>query len=123
MLNGLRVLVVEREILIAIDIQRVLEGAGASEVVLARAMSDATISATDLTGYGLALIDGQLGSAEAVTLARTLVAQGVPVIVVSADRGVEDAFSVQAFLEKPFTEAELIAACITALGARPARNS
>lgn len=123
MLDGLRVLVVEREILIAIDIQRVLEGFGATEVVLARASSDATIFGADLTGFALAVIDAQLGAPEAVTLARALTAAGVPVVVASADHNIAGAFAAHAFLEKPFTENDLIAACITALGARAADGS
>jgi DNA-binding response OmpR family regulator len=124
MLTGLRVLVVEREILIAIDLQRILENLGSAEVVLARAAMDATISASDLSAFGLALVDAQLGSAEAVALVRTLTAAGVPVIVASADADVAALFPPCALLEKPFTEQDLVAACTLALAlARPAARS
>jgi DNA-binding response OmpR family regulator len=111
MLQGVRVLVVEREILIAIDIQRILEDAGAAEVVLARAASDAAIADAGSWAYGLAVIDAQMGAPEAVMLVRALHAAGVPVILVSADRTVAARFTAQAVLEKPFTGASLLAAC------------
>lgn len=123
MLTGLRVLVVEREILIAIDIQRILEGLGAVDVVLARSAVDATVSASDLGAFALAVVDAEMGSAEAVTLVRTLTAAGIPVIVASADIGVARLFPACALLEKPFTERDLSAACADALDCRAASVS
>jgi DNA-binding response OmpR family regulator len=118
MLDGSRVLVVEREILVAIDIQRALEAAGAIEVVLARSTTDAILGGSDLTVFGLAVIDAQMGAPEHLALSRALEAAGVPVILTTADVAVADAFA-GVVLRKPFGEDDLLAACAAAIAARP----
>jgi CheY-like chemotaxis protein len=122
MLDGLRVLVVEREILVAIDIQRVLESAGAVEVVLARSATDATLGGSDLAAFGLGVIDARMGAPEHLALSRALDAAGVPVILTTADVTVADAFA-GVVLRKPFGEENLLAACAVALKTPPAAGS
>ena len=51
MLSDKRILVVEREFLVALDMQRVLEGANPAKLVFARSVDEAAHLASSFSGY------------------------------------------------------------------------
>lgn len=119
MLEGARVLIVEAEYLIALDIQRVLESVMAGPVVFARSPRDAEGFAGDLEAYDLAIIDVPVEGAGAIAFIGRLFALGVPCVAMTASgafarSGIPGA--AVPVLGKPFAEAALIAACAKAVG-------
>jgi DNA-binding NtrC family response regulator len=77
---GARALVVEDEFLIAIDVQRILETAGAREVVLAARVADALAALDGPEPFDLAVLDLLLGEESGEAVANRLVERRVPFI-------------------------------------------
>lgn len=119
MLAGRTILVVEREFLIAIDIQRILETAGAATTVFARSFAEALSLKTGWPGFGLAVIDMEPGDQDALALASELVALGIPLVLTSSEVRLHHGIARlpgAPVLIKPFAEAELLSACRAAIG-------
>lgn len=117
MLKGKRVLIVEQEFLIALDIQRILEGAHAGPCVFARTVEEARTLESRWSEFDLAITQLRREDPTAPGLARDLAAAKVPVVIIAADpyRG-DNAAGLQApVLLKPFGEDELLDACLSAL--------
>jgi DNA-binding response OmpR family regulator len=118
LLSGKRCLVIEDELLIALDIQQELEAAGAAEVVCAATLEEA---ATALRGprFDLGLLDLRLGGSGETSLpvARALEDAGTPFVFLTGAAG--DAAEIAVFgrpiLEKPFMTHALMAAVQKAL--------
>lgn len=126
MLEGRTILVVEREFLIAIDIQRVLEASGAATTVFARSFAEARSLGTGWSGFGLAVIDVAPSDPDAIALAQDLAALGIPLVLTSSQvhlsRGMTQVPDAPVLI-KPFTDAELIAACRAAVAGPDQRAS
>jgi DNA-binding response OmpR family regulator len=114
-----RVLVVEDEFLIAMHIQRTLEEAGATGVEVHTTSGSTLLDSLATGAFDLAVIEGRLGAPEMVRLNRELSDSGIPVVVVSADRNIAALFPGAEFLEKPFGESQLLAACAAAAERTP----
>lgn len=116
---GKRCLVVEDEVLIAIDIQRVLEEAGAAAVVCAHTLEEAA-AALRRARFDFALLDLRLSRDETtVPLMQTLEAAGTPFVLLTGtelDRAVGGGFAA-AVVEKPYTTPILLEAVSKALSA------
>lgn len=110
MING-TALIIEEEFLVALEIQQVLQGAGIGEVLSFRGVAEADQHFEHLAACDIAVIEAQLGAAPVVALVARLAAAGVPVVVTSADRAVAALFPLAASLDKPFSAADLLAAC------------
>ena len=117
MLSGKRCLVMEDELLIALDIQQELEAAGAAEVVCAATLEEA---AAALRGprFDLGLLDLRLGSGEtSIPAARALEDAGTPFVFLTG--AAADAAEIAVFgrpiLEKPFMPHALMAVVQKAL--------
>lgn len=121
MLVGKRCLVVDDELLIALDIQQELETAGAKEVVCAGGVADA-LQALHSAPFHLVILDVQLGRAgdSGMEIAQALARAGIPFIFLTGGRA--DAADIAAFavpvVEKPFLPALLMAAVAKVLEAR-----
>jgi len=121
MLDGRAVLIIEAELLIALDMQRVLETAGCASVAVARSPEEFAAMA-DRIVCDLVLLE-LLHDADAagLALARRLAAGGTALVLTSPDsrhrRGLP-AMPCVPVVTKPFSDAELLAACRAALGAR-----
>jgi hypothetical protein len=120
LLSGAHPLIIEEEFLIAVDIQRVLDGAAAGRAVLARTYDEAAALGEGLLRFDLAVVIPPRPESEDEAVAGRLIAAGVAVVVCSAAR-VHLAGTVLAeaeFVDKPFADDELVAACLRALDRR-----
>ena len=117
MLNGKRVYVVEDEAIVAMEMQQILEDAGATVSIFREAgeFGEHHLSSTDLV-----LFDARLGAKPVVEFAARLRAAGLPMVVASADSGIGTLFPDAVPLAKPFFGQTLIEACERALEALPA---
>jgi len=118
-----RVLIIEQETLLALDIEYVLAGRGVADVTHYRSVADATSRLTEFSAFHLALVEARLGSAEVIAFTERLVRAGVATVVMSADRTSAELFPHAIPLGKPFDAAGLIAACDAAMACVAARLS
>jgi DNA-binding response OmpR family regulator len=77
-LSGWRILLVEDNALIALDSQDTLLEAGATFVHIATTLSDAMLRLADVNAYDAAVVDIDLGNAQAFPIADLLLRQGIP---------------------------------------------
>lgn len=118
---GKRCLILDDEFLIALDIQQILESAGAAEAVCASNADEACAQiAAAAPPFDFAVLDVRLSGAEATSLsvASALTARGTPFIFLTGMRG--DSVHAGQFpdapvLEKPYDAAGLLAAIARAL--------
>jgi DNA-binding response OmpR family regulator len=117
MLSGKRCLVVDDELLIALDIQQELEAAGAGEVVCVGTLTEA-FEALHGSDFDLVVLDLKLGPNQtSLSIAHELTERRIPFVFLTGARsdGAEiTAFSVPV-VEKPFLPPALMAAVRKAL--------
>ena len=116
-----RVLVVEDEAIVAMHLERVLEGAG-WEVVGPAGQVDAALRLAWREPLDAALLDLDLRGESGAPVAEALVARGVPVVVLSGSRrglltGVPEGVS---RLDKPYRPEGVLRALASAVLARAA---
>lgn len=118
-LVGKRCLVVEDEALIVLDLQRMLEEAGAGEIVCVGTLTEAQAVLRELR-FDLALLDLKLGRNEtSLPLTEPLAAAGTPFLFLTGtepERGRLHGFAVP-IVEKPYTRPMLLEAVARALSA------
>jgi DNA-binding NtrC family response regulator len=104
-LSGLTILVVEDEFLIATDVQRVVEDAGAHGTILANSIAGVRNILASGKHIDACILDLRLGSEDGSLLAEEFEIRGIPVVVASGfDTGRVGVVTVQ----KPYRDAELI---------------
>lgn len=118
-LNGVRVLVVEDDPLMAMDLEDTLAEAGAVVVGLCQTLDEA-MARTNLDDFAVVVLDFSLGPDTASPVARRLVRRGVPFVLYtgksSRDRSlVEWACPI---VEKPASPRALVSAVRTVLPPR-----
>jgi CheY-like chemotaxis protein len=118
MLVGKRVLVVEPEFLVALDLQRLLESAGATETAFARSVGEARQLDGHFARYDLVLVDVPGEGVEATGLIRQLREEGIAGVAMTTGTLHRPAPGVP-LLGKPFTDDTLLAACDRAMAGRP----
>lgn len=86
---GGRCLVLDDEFLIALDIQQILETAGAAEVICVGNAADALAALRSPTAFSLAVLDVKLSGATttSMSVAAALTEQGVPFVFLTGMRG------------------------------------
>lgn len=119
-LRGKRFLVVEDEFLILLDIQHILENAGAAQVVAAARLPEAEAALVRET-FDAVLLDLKLDKQTSLELATNLAAKKIPFLFMTGAPG--EAKQVQEFgdvpvVGKPFDSATLLAALSKALAGR-----
>lgn len=118
MLTDKRVLVVEADFLLALDLQRMLERAHAAKTVFARSIDEAAHLPAPEGQFELAIIEVPACMSSATKLAKQLKTGGVGVVVTTNEAGFRhgipglDGIPV---LHRPFTELDLLTACTIAL--------
>jgi CheY-like chemotaxis protein len=114
-LQGLRVLVVEDEPMIALELQDQLEDLGCVVVGTAARLDRAMQLARDVA-FDVALLDVSLFDASSLPVAEAVASRKLPMIFATGygRQGVPDAFTAPV-LEKPFDELALSAALIEAV--------
>ena len=120
MLSGERLLIVEEEFLIALEIQRVLEGTNAQQPVFARNFDEVATLTDRLAEFDLAIVTPpRLGTADHAVFEK-LVTAGLAVVICSAvpERLAKTGLTTGEFVSKPFSDTELLAACRRALARR-----
>jgi DNA-binding response OmpR family regulator len=110
-----RILVVEEEALLALDIEDIVTEAGLGDVVHVLSVSQALADFETFAGFTLAIIEARLGAAHVMQFVERLAAAGVAVVVMSADHASTRLFAAATPLGKPFGAAGLVAACRAAL--------
>jgi DNA-binding response OmpR family regulator len=120
MLSGTRLLIVEEEFLIALDIQRVLEGANARQAVFARDFREVEKLLDRLAEFDLAIVTAPREGTSDLAIAERLVNAGVAIVVCSAARGsiANTPLSAAEIVDKPFSDEALLKACCRALARR-----
>jgi DNA-binding response OmpR family regulator len=79
-LDGVRVLVVEDELALLMDLEITLAEAGAVVVGLCRTLDEA-LACSDIADFAVAVLDYQLGDETVLPLARRLLGRGVPFVL------------------------------------------
>jgi two-component system, response regulator PdtaR len=121
MLNGQTILVVEAEFLIALDIQRMLEGLGAGQMLFARAADEVQELESRWQTIGLAIVEIGPNSSGETTLVRSLLADNIPVICSTADSALRQGhpdFPGVPVVIKPISDHDLAATIAAALTGR-----
>ena len=120
MLSAERLLIVEEEFLIALDIQRAVEGANAQGVVFARNFDEVAALGERLAEFDLAIVNAPRPGTDDQQVAEELVRRGVAVVICSAAPGdIRDtSLAGTEIVEKPFSDDHLLAACQRALEKR-----
>ena len=114
-LAGKRLLVLEDEFLIAMDVEQLCRDHGASDVIILRTLAEALDESSD---YDAAVIDLLLGGESTLPFAATLSERGVPFIFASgySDRSdVAAAFPGVVIVGKPYSGHDLIDALAAAI--------
>ena len=122
MLSGTRLLIVEEEFLIALDIQRILEGANALQAVLARNFREVEALGDRLGEFDLAIMTAPRSDADYM-IAGQLAMAGPAIVVCSAARGslAGTPLAGAEIVHKPFSDDALLLACRRALDRRDKR--
>lgn len=79
-LSGLRCLVLDDEVLITMDLEQILESAGASEVVCVSHAAQALAALGGETNFALAIIDFDLGGEDGTAVPAALRKRGIPFV-------------------------------------------
>jgi CheY-like chemotaxis protein len=113
-------LVLDDEFLIALDIQQLLESAGAGRVACTGNAADALTAIEAAQTFDLAMLDFRLtGSTSSLDVADALVKAGIPFVFLTGmrgDRQMKERYPDVPVVEKPYDEKSLIKAIIRALG-------
>jgi DNA-binding response OmpR family regulator len=123
-LSGVTVLVVEDDLLLAIDLEDTLAGMGAVVVDVSHTLDEAMAWA-DADDFAVAVLDFSLGSDSVTPLARRLARQNVPFILhTGMSRGEPSLMEWRDALivEKPASPHTLVAAIKSVLAGEPARR-
>ena len=110
LLDGLRVLLLEDEVLIAMDVEQLCRDNGAAEVTVARSLEEIDMAALSGT-VDVAIVDLFLGGASTLDFARSLREAGTPFVFASGYSDAEEiaaAFPGIAFVSKPYAGSDLM---------------
>jgi DNA-binding response OmpR family regulator len=103
------VLVVEDEFIIALDVQRMMEEAGASEVTVAYSIEEARDLLAKGIHFDMGVVDLKLGGQDARPLIGELRARNIPLIVATGfDPGLEIEDTV--VISKPYSDETVLSA-------------
>jgi len=113
-LAGLRILILEDEFLIAMDIEHLCRDHGASECVIARRVEEAD----DISSFDIAIVDMKLGTSSTLEHAHHLRSHGIPFIFATGYSeldGADGDFADIRIVQKPYEGPDLIEALVATL--------
>jgi DNA-binding response OmpR family regulator len=116
-LSGLTVLIIEDEFLIAADVQRIVEDAGAARVLLASSTAAARGFLTGNRPIDLGILDLKLGSEDGLPLAQEFRDRRIPFVVATGLDRRMDCLSDLLVIQKPYNDREVVGALLKAQGA------
>ncbi len=119
-LNGLSVLIVEDESLVAMLLETIIEDMGCTPVGPAGTVPEALDLVRDAPAIDIALLDVNVAGVQVFPVAEALKARGVPFVFSTGygEGGLSDDWRGHATIQKPFTEAAVQQALIAAVAAR-----
>jgi CheY-like chemotaxis protein len=112
LLDGLRILVLEDEFLIAMDVEQICRDEGAADVAIARSIADAE-AATSSSNFDAAILDLLLGSVSTLPFAAALRERGVPFVFASGYTDLKEisaSFPGVRIVGKPYSSDDLLSA-------------
>ena len=118
LLDGLRVLVLEDEFLIAMDVEQLCRDNGAADVTIARDLTEIDIDGP--VSFDVAIVDLMLGGTSTLGFAGRLRDRGIPFVFASGYSNPEEiaiGFPGVTLVQKPYSGADLIEA-VAAAGRR-----
>jgi CheY-like chemotaxis protein len=116
--SGRRILIVEDETLVAMLLETILEDMGCSAVGPAATVDEGMRMATDDKPLDAALLDVNVAGRQVFPVAQALKDRGVPFVFSTGygEGGLPDEWRGQPTLQKPFTEAAVRDALMSAMG-------
>lgn len=120
LLEGLRVLVLEDEALIAMDVEQLCRDGGAAEVTIVQELDQ--IALDNLAAFDVAIVDLSLGGKSTLGLAARLRERGIPFIFASGYSLAEEAaadFPGVPLVPKPYSGEDLVEAVAAVSGRQP----
>ena len=113
MLSSQRLLIIEDVFLIALEIQRILEGANAGHTVFARDFGEAQLLAERFHEFDLAIVNPPPHRSPEMETAGLLVKAGPAIVVCTAAKVdlTESPLDGAELIFKPFSDEDLLAAC------------
>jgi CheY-like chemotaxis protein len=116
--SGRRILIVEDESLVAMLLETILEDMGCSAVGPAATVEEGMRMATDDKPLDAALLDVNVAGRQVFPVAQALKDRGVPFVFSTGygEGGLPDEWRGQPTLQKPFTEAAVRDALMSAMG-------
>jgi DNA-binding NtrC family response regulator len=118
--SGLRVLAVEDETLIALDLEDMLRAAGAGAVIHARSLAEveAAIAGDGTIDVAIINLDPSAAAGADLGPARAVQAAGIPFLFATgADGGSAPDFSEAVFVDKPYRRETIVTAVLATLAA------
>ena len=115
--EGLSILLVENEFLLARNLQRTMEAAGAGSIGMAGTLKEAN-ELIESAHYDAAILDLRLMDGDAVELANELIGRGTAVVIHSghASPAYMERMPGAHYLPKPATRKEIVKSVLTAIG-------
>lgn len=120
-LDGLRILVLEDEPLIAMDVEQLCRDNGASEVSIVRGLGEIDEPAL-ISGFDAAIIDMMLGGVSTLDFAKRLLTRGLPFVFASGYSDLDEiksTFPGIVLVEKPYAGEDLVEAVASAWARTP----
>lgn len=117
-MDGARILVLEDEFLIAMDVEQLCRDHGAAEVSVLRRVEDAETDRFEARRFDVAIVDLMLGGSSSLPIAAKLRDGGVPLVFASGYPGLDQelsAFPGVKILAKPYLSGDLVAAVAQAM--------
>ena len=118
LLDGLRILVLEDEFLIAMDVEQLCRDHGAADITIARTVGEIDGQALPAR-FDVAVVDLMLGEVSTLDFAARLRREGIPFVFASGYSDpdeVKDAFPDIQLVTKPYSGDDLIEAVAMACG-------
>lgn len=116
MLAGKRVFILEPEFLVALDMQRILEGAHIATSLFARTIEEAHAFSERFAEFDLAILEMAEPTLSALALARQFLTAGAALVFTSPDgQNPGPVLQGPPIVRKPFSDDDLLTACVLAL--------